>query len=51
MFTVNYDFPPVDLDDPAVVGATSHVERMLQELQPGSRLVEIFPWMRYIPSR
>ena len=51
MFTVNYDFPPVELDDPAVVGAASHVERMLYEMQPGSRLVEIFTWMRHIPSR
>ena len=51
MFTINYDFPPVGLDDPAVAAATSHVERMLHEMQPGSRLVEIFTWMRHIPSR
>src|SRR6266702_997175 len=52
MLSVNYNFPPVDSeDDPAVVGVTNHVERMLHEMQPGARLVEFFTWMRYIPSR
>ena len=51
MFTVNYDFPPVDLEDPAVVGAIRFTERVLHEMKPGSRLVETFTWMRYITSR
>ena len=51
MFSINYDFPPVESeDDPAVVATTYLVERMLDEMQPGARLVEFFPWMRYIPS-
>jgi hypothetical protein len=52
MFSANYHFPPVDSeDDPVVVGATNHVDRMLHEMQPGARLVEFLTWMRYIPSR
>ena len=52
MLSINYDFPPVESeDDPAVVGITTHNDRLLYELQPGNRLVEFFTWMRYIPSR
>ncbi len=52
MLSINYSLPPVDSeDDPAVVGITTHNDRLLYELQPGSRLVEFFTWMRYIPSR
>jgi len=52
MLTINYDWPPVDSeDDPAVVGITNHAIRLLNELQPGKRLVEFFTWMRYIPTR
>ncbi|KAH9054052.1 cytochrome P450 [Lactarius deliciosus] len=52
MLSVNYHFPPVDSEgDPVVVGVAKHVERLLHEIQPGTRLVEFFTWMRYIPSR
>ncbi|KAI9445682.1 cytochrome P450 [Lactarius psammicola] len=52
MLSVNYHFPPVDSeDDPIVAGVAKHVERLLHEMQPGTRLVEFFTWMRYIPSR
>jgi hypothetical protein len=52
MFSVNYHFPPIESeDDPAVVASTDHVERMLHEMQPGTRLVEFLTWMRYVPSR
>jgi hypothetical protein len=52
MFSANYHFPPVDSeDDPAVVGAANHMDRMLHEMQPGARLAEFFTWMKYIPSR
>ncbi|KAI9443587.1 cytochrome P450 [Lactarius indigo] len=52
MLSVNYHFPPVDSeDDPVVTGVAKHVERVLHEIQPGTRLVEIFTWMKYIPSR
>ena len=52
MLSVNYHFPPVDAeDDPDVVGAVKHLERLMHEMRPGTRLVEFFTWMRYIPSR
>ncbi|KAH9057389.1 cytochrome P450 [Lactarius vividus] len=52
MLSVNYHFPPVDSeDDPVVVGVAKHVERVMHEVRPGTRLVEFFTWMRYIPSR
>ncbi|KAN0135324.1 cytochrome P450 [Lactarius tabidus] len=52
MLSVNYHFPPVESeDDPVVVGVSKHVERIVREMEPGARLVELFTWMRYIPSR
>ena len=52
VLSINYHLPPVEsLDDPVVVDIEKHVERAFQEIQPGKRLVESFPWMRYIPSR
>ncbi|KAH9039741.1 cytochrome P450 [Lactarius hengduanensis] len=38
-------------DDPHVVGVETHVQRLLHEMNPGTRLVEMVPWLRYIPSR
>ena len=50
--SIAYRLPPVESeDDPIVVGIVDHVLRLLHEMQPGTRLVEYFPWMRYIPSR
>jgi hypothetical protein len=52
MFSVNYDLPPVEAeDDPRVVGIQDSLQRLLHEMQPGARLVEYFPWLRYVPSR
>ena len=52
ILSIDYHLPPVDSeDDPVVVGIADHVQRALHEMQPGNRLVEYFPWMRYIPSR
>ncbi|KAI9443604.1 cytochrome P450 [Lactarius indigo] len=52
MFTVNYHFPPIESeDDPAIVGLANQSERLLHEMEPGTRLVEFFTWMRYIPIR
>ena len=52
MFSVNYHLPPVESEnDPSVVGVEKHVRRLLYEMQPGTRLVEHFPWLRHIPSR
>ncbi|KAF8265024.1 cytochrome P450 [Lactarius quietus] len=50
MLSINYHLPPVESeDDPCVVGIDKQVRRMLHEMQPGTRLVELFPWLRYIP--
>ena len=52
MLSIIYDLPPVESeDDPVVAAINEHVDRILHEVQPGSRLVEFFPWMKYIPSR
>ncbi|KAI9452360.1 cytochrome P450 [Lactarius psammicola] len=52
MFSVIYHLPPAESeDDPNIVGVESHVRRLLHEMHPGTRLVEFFPWLRYIPSR
>ncbi|KAF8258900.1 cytochrome P450 [Lactarius quietus] len=51
MLSVNYHSPPVDSeDDPVVLGVVKHVERIMHETRPGTRLVEFFTWMRYIPN-
>lgn len=52
MFSVNYHLPPVEsVDDPRVVGIADLLQRLLTEMKPGARLVEYFPWLRYVPSR
>ncbi|KAH9021013.1 cytochrome P450 [Lactarius pseudohatsudake] len=52
MLSVDYHLPPVESeDDPCIVGVENHVRRFLREVQPGTRLVEYFPWLRYVPSR
>ncbi|KAI9447042.1 cytochrome P450 [Lactarius psammicola] len=52
MLSINYDLPPIDSeDDPVVMAIMGYVKRMLYELQAGNRLVEYFPWLRYVPRR
>ncbi|KAH8982495.1 cytochrome P450 [Lactarius akahatsu] len=52
ILSINYRLPPVESeDDPVIIGIVDHVERLSHEVEPGARLVEYFPWMRYIPSR
>ena len=52
MLSINYHFPPVESeDDPVVVGVAKHVERVVHEMELGARLVELFTWMKYMPSR
>ncbi|KAH9033933.1 cytochrome P450 [Lactarius hengduanensis] len=52
ILSINYHLPPVESeDDPVIVGIVDHVQRLAQELEPGARLVEYFPQMKYIPSR
>ncbi|KAI9438791.1 cytochrome P450 [Lactarius indigo] len=52
ILSINYHLPPVESeDDPVITGIVDHVQRLSREIQPGARLVECFPWMKYIPSR
>ncbi|KAH9059193.1 cytochrome P450 [Lactarius vividus] len=52
ILSISYCLPPVESeDDPVIVGIADHVLRLTHELDPGARLVEYFPWMKYIPSR
>ncbi|KAH8977255.1 cytochrome P450 [Lactarius hatsudake] len=52
VLSINYHLPPVESeDDPVVLEIVNQVQRVLHEIQPGARLVEYFPWMKYIPSR
>ncbi|KAH9168011.1 cytochrome P450 [Lactarius sanguifluus] len=51
MLSVNYDFPPIESeDDPCIVEIENHLDRFLLEIQPGMRLVEYFPWLKYVPN-
>ncbi|KAI9443591.1 cytochrome P450 [Lactarius indigo] len=51
MLSINYHLPPVESEnDPVVVRIAKQADRLLHEIQLGSRLVEFFTWMRYIPS-
>ncbi|KAH9053934.1 cytochrome P450 [Lactarius vividus] len=50
MLSVDYHLPPVESkDDPSEI--EGHVRRFLHEIHPGTRLVEYFPWLRYVPNR
>ncbi|KAH9167491.1 cytochrome P450 [Lactarius sanguifluus] len=52
ILSINYHLPPVESeDDPVILGIVDHVLRVSHELEPGARLVEYFPWMRYIPNK
>ncbi|KAI9438807.1 cytochrome P450 [Lactarius indigo] len=52
VLSINYRLPPVESeDDPVVIGIVDHMRRMAHEIDPRERLVEYFPWMKYIPSR
>ncbi|KAH9047990.1 cytochrome P450 [Lactarius deliciosus] len=52
VLSINYHLPPVESeDDPVITRIVDHVLRVLHELEPGARLVEYFPWMRYIPNK
>ena len=52
MFSINYQFLPAESGDhPHAAGIANFLECMLHEMQPGARLVEYLPWLRYVPSR
>ncbi|KAF8265474.1 cytochrome P450 [Lactarius quietus] len=51
LLSIVYNHPQVESDDdPVVAGVAGHILRIMHEIHPGNRLVEFFPWMKYIPS-
>ncbi|KAF8267197.1 cytochrome P450 [Lactarius quietus] len=51
LLSIVYNHPPAESeDDPVVAGVANHILRIMHEVHPGMRLVELFPWMKYIPS-
>ncbi|KAH8992640.1 cytochrome P450 [Lactarius akahatsu] len=50
--TITYDTPPiVSEQDPGVKAIDDIMARVTRATLPGAYLVELFPWMLYIPSR
>ena len=51
MLTVLYDTPSItSTDDPALEKVNGFIEKSIQYAIPGKYLVEIFTWMKYLPS-
>ncbi|KAI0066938.1 cytochrome P450 [Artomyces pyxidatus] len=52
IMSATYDTPPIEsLDDPKVNDVVDFGERLTQTMIPGANLVEVFTWMKAIPSR
>ena len=52
IMSIVYGTPPVTSEnDPSVKSVNDHVARLTRANIPGAHLVEVFPWMRYLPSR
>ncbi|KAI0055949.1 cytochrome P450 [Artomyces pyxidatus] len=52
IMSVLYDKPTTErADDESVVKINEHVMRLVVVTLPGSNWVQIFPWMKHIPSR
>ena len=51
VLTALYDSPSIaSTDDPALAKVNGFVEQAIQYAIPGKYLVEIFTWMKYLPS-
>ena len=51
LLSMTYNHPPAESgDDPVIAGVANFILRMMHEIQPGMRLIEFFPWFKYIPS-
>ncbi|OCH87844.1 cytochrome P450 [Obba rivulosa] len=51
IMTIVYDWPVLkDVKDPLVTDVNDFVERLLKAAFPGAHLVEVFPWMKHLPS-
>ncbi|KAI0066989.1 cytochrome P450 [Artomyces pyxidatus] len=52
IMSATYDTPPIESrDDPRVKDVFDFAERLTRAAIPGRYLVELFNWMKYIPSR
>ncbi|KDQ57645.1 hypothetical protein JAAARDRAFT_35334 [Jaapia argillacea MUCL 33604] len=51
IMAVTYNLPPLESEtDPSIAHIRAHMDRLAYALYPGNYLVEIFPWMNYIPA-
>jgi len=52
IMSIVYDYPTLEsIDDPAVKNIEDFMLRVSNAMTPGRYLVDIFPWMMYIPER
>jgi len=50
--SIVYDYPTLEsINDPAVKDIEDFILRISNAMKPGRYLVNIFPWMVYIPER
>lgn len=51
ILSVVYDHPVLTSEKhPSIARINNFVERLVRAAYPGAHFVEIFPWMRYLPS-
>jgi hypothetical protein len=51
MLSINYHHPPAQSDsDPLILEIIDRTRDITHTLEPGAHLVELFPWLRYVPS-
>jgi hypothetical protein len=52
IMSIVYDYPTLEsVTDPGVKNIEDYVLRLSQAMRPGRYLVDLFPWMMYIPER
>ncbi|KAI0046797.1 cytochrome P450 [Auriscalpium vulgare] len=52
VMSVTYDLPSIDsIEDPNLAKIDALIDRLAKATAPGARLVEMFPWIVYIPRR
>ena len=52
IMSIVYDYPTLEsINDPAVKNIEDYVLRISHSIRSGGYLVDIFPWMMYIPER
>jgi len=52
ILSVVYDYPPLTSEQDQIADDINHfANRVTTAAAPGTHLVEIFPWLRHVPSR